>query len=303
MVDVRTASVPAGAPAAGLDVLSLDVLSLADLRARLPEHASRRPLRLPCHVLMLFTVGHGRHAMDFVTYECRPSTLLWGRPGQVHQFADRPDLDADLLLFTPDLLPPPAAAADPLRALLHNPFAPASWLPTGDDEEAIITEFTQLATDHERRAAGDGVPAELLHHQLAVLLVRIAALAGAAVAPPAGDRLVTRLHEELAASMAVTRRVEEYAARLGVSVRTLTRACLVATGRSAKQVIDDRVALEAKRLLACSDAPVAAVGRQLGFPEPTNFGRFFVRETGLTPGEFRAGIGGADRENLVGRAG
>jgi AraC-like DNA-binding protein len=93
--------------------------------------------------------------------------------------------------------------------------------------------------------------------------------------------------KEIEDSFAVTRRVEDYAERLGCSVRTLTRACLAVTGRSAKQVIDDRVTLEAKRLLAYSDLPVAAIGHQLGFSEPTNFGRFFARETGVTPGEFR----------------
>src|SRR5690349_16163061 len=82
-----------------------------------------------------------------------------------------PGLDATVLLFTPDLLP---ASAGPLGGLLHDPFAPASWLPTGEDEEAIITEVTQLATDRERHAAGDTVPVELLRHQLAVLLVRVA---------------------------------------------------------------------------------------------------------------------------------
>jgi AraC-like DNA-binding protein len=75
---------------------------------------------------------------------------------------------------------------------------------------------------------------------------------------------------------------------MGCSVRTLTRACLAVTGRTAKQVVDDRVALEARRLLACTSLSVAEVGRRLGFPEPTNFGRFFHREAGLSPGAFRA---------------
>jgi AraC-like DNA-binding protein len=289
MVEVGQLPGVAGTPAAGLDVLRL-----ADLRTRLPAHASTRPLRMPCHVLMLFSIGRGGHAIDFTRYECRPSTVLWGRPGQVHQFGGQPDLDANLLLFTPELLPAPAGPADPLCGLLHDPFAPAGWLPTGEDEEAIITEFTQIATDRERHAAGDGVPVELLHHQLAVLLVRVAALAGAALsgvtARRSSDGMVARLHQELSLSFSTTRRVEDYAKRLGVSVRTLTRACLDASGNSAKQVIDARVALEAKRLLACGDDSVAAVGRQLGFSEPTNFGRFFVRETGLTPGEFRADL-------------
>jgi AraC-like DNA-binding protein len=277
----------AGTPAAGLDVLRL-----TDLRRRLPAQSLTRPLRASCHLLMLFTAGRGRHAIDFVDYDCRPSTLLWGRPGQVHQFGAQPALDATVLMFTPDLLPSADGPADPLGGLLDDPFAPASWLPTGEDEEAIITEVTQIATDRDRHAAGEGVPVELLRHQLAVLLVRVAALARSTAANRrAADSMLARFHHELATSFSATRRVEDYAERLGVSVRTLTRACLVATGYSAKQVVDARVALEAKRLLACTDEPVAAVGRRLGFTEPTNFGRFFVRETGLTPGEFRAGLG------------
>ncbi len=51
--------------------------------------------------------------------------------------------------------------------------------------------------------------------------------------------------------------------------------------------MDDRVALEARRLLAHTDLTVAAVGRRLGFEETTNFVKFFVRRTGTTPGTFR----------------
>ena len=86
----------------------------------------------------------------------------------------------------------------------------------------------------------------------------------------------------------VTRQVDDYAKALGCSVRTLTRASLATTGRTAKQLVDDRVALEAKRLLAESDLPVAEIGQRLGFTEPTNFGRFFARTVGSSPGQFRA---------------
>jgi AraC-like DNA-binding protein len=113
--------------------------------------------------------------------------------------------------------------------------------------------------------------------------------ADAAATPPDLEAgIFGRLIREVEQGFARTRRVEEYAARLGCSVRTLTRACLAATGRSAKQVIDDRVALEARRLLACTQLPVAEVGQRLGFTEPTNFGRFFQREVGCSPGAFRA---------------
>jgi hypothetical protein len=79
--------------------------------------------RADWHVIMLGTTGQGSHTLDFVTYPCRPGTLLWGRPGQVHQFGRQPGFDATLLAFAPELLPAPNA----LRHLLDDPFARTCW--------------------------------------------------------------------------------------------------------------------------------------------------------------------------------
>jgi AraC-like DNA-binding protein len=94
------------------------------------------------------------------------------------------------------------------------------------------------------------------------------------------------------ADYSVLRQAHDYAARLGHSLTSLNRACQRATGHTAKRLIDARVALEAKRLLAHADLPVAAIGRRLGFTEPTNFGRFFARARGRPRGAFRDAVGG-----------
>jgi AraC-like DNA-binding protein len=159
----------------------------------------------------------------------------------------------------------------------------------------VISEFAQLAVDCDRHTAG-AVAAALLRHQLAVLLLRIALLVAddALDTTTAESRTFARFRRALEAGHPKSRRVEDYAEKLGCSVRTLTRASLAVTGRTAKQVVDDRVALEARRLLACTPLSVAEIGRRLGFPEPTNFGRFFHREVGVSPGSFRAGGGEAE---------
>jgi AraC-like DNA-binding protein len=82
--------------------------------------------------------------------------------------------------------------------------------------------------------------------------------------------------------------VLDYAKRLGYSESTLSRACVAATGYTAKQAIDLRVALEARRMLVHSDATVAQIGHRLGFSEPTNFVKFFRRTCGVTPLDFRS---------------
>lgn len=251
----------------------------------LPAH----PVRLDRHLLMLVTAGHGTHTVDFVAHTCRPGTLIWARPGQVIQYGRQPGLDAILVQWQAELLanlgveadaaPPPAAAGG------------ARWQLAGEDEDAIINEVSQLVVDRQRHDAG-ALPAELLFHQLAVLVLRVAMLpTGPETAGTDQDAgIFGRLLREIEHGFTRSRRVEEYAAKLGCSVRTLTRACLAATGRSAKQVIDDRVALEARRMLACTRLPVAEVGQRLGFTEATNFGRFFQREVGRSPGAFRADV-------------
>jgi AraC-like DNA-binding protein len=127
----------------------------------------------------------------------------------------------------------------------------------------------------------------LLRQLLGALLIRLARLPAPHQHPSPATEPYLAFRRELQRSFATTRSVETYAARLGYSPRTLTRACLAATGRTAKQLADARVALEAQRLLAHTDLPVSEIGRSLGFTEPTNFGKFFTRETGQTPGAFR----------------
>ncbi len=251
-------------------------LGFGDLVA---DPAWRRPILLAEDLLLLVTAGRGRAEVDFYPFPCHPGTLLRVRAGQVLRCGPS-SLGAIVVRWTP--------------AALHgfdaDPEAAPAWLElTGADGTAISTGVHQLAVDCEQHR---GEPAALLRHQLAALLLRLALLSDSSRGPQAASRTETGtfrlLCRELEQGYQRSRRVEDYADRVGCSVRTLTRACLAVTGRSAKQVVDDRVALQARRLLAATDEPVARIGQRLGFAEPTNFGRFFTREVGVSPGAFRA---------------
>ncbi|MEV1290164.1 AraC family transcriptional regulator [Micromonospora sp. NPDC049679] len=256
------------------------------LRELLAEGSHGLPLLLDRHLLMLVTGGHGSSEVDFVTHQCRPGTLIRARPGQMIRYGAQPGLDAVILRWSPTVLAGLAA-----RPVLDGDTGPTHWQLAGEDEDAVINEMSQLVVDCQRHGDAE-LGAELLRHQLAVLLLRIALLPTPQGRPEPAEEAATfqRFRAEVERTYAQSRRVEEYAERIGCVVRTLTRACLAATGRSAKQLLDDRVALQAMRLLAATDLPVADVGHRLGFPEPTNFGRFFQREVGCSPGAFRAAL-------------
>lgn len=64
------------------------------------------------------------------------------------------------------------------------------------------------------------------------------------------------------------------------------------TGLNPKQVIDARLVHEARRLLAYTNLSIAAVGRRLGFVDPTTFCTFFLRAGDMSPVAFRASMRG-----------
>ncbi|MBD0742399.1 helix-turn-helix transcriptional regulator [Streptomyces sp. CBMA152] len=274
--------------------LGIEVLTFDALRRRLRRTVARTTSRPDFHQLLLVRGGTGTAMVDFVPRPCAPRTLLHVRPGQVQRFpADATgrlaELDAVLVLFTAAFLPPL-----PLATPLLDGFGPAHWTLSPGDYEALDRTLTEIAAEYH--AAGShqedldaDLTVQLLRQLLGTLLLRVARLPhpDRATFPPTGGEVFRAFRYELERSFATIRSVQSYATRIGYSPRTLTRACQTATGRTAKQLIDARVVLEAQRLLVHTDLPVAAIGRTLGFSEPTNFGKFLARETGHTPGGFR----------------
>ncbi len=94
-------------------------------------------------------------------------------------------------------------------------------------------------------------------------------------------------HDEVEQRFATTRRVEDYERLIGYSSKTLSRAARAATGLNAKEYIDQRVLLEGRRLLAHTRLSAGEVAQRLGFSELTNFIKFFRRNGGESPSEFR----------------
>jgi AraC family transcriptional activator of pobA len=81
--------------------------------------------------------------------------------------------------------------------------------------------------------------------------------------------------------------VKDYAAMLSVTPTHLSRRVKAVSGRTAGDVIFDRIMLEAKRQLVFTDKPVAEIAYGLDFSSPSYFTRFFTRQAGETPKAFR----------------
>ncbi|MEK2473701.1 helix-turn-helix transcriptional regulator [Streptomyces noursei] len=282
-------SAPAGRPA------GVEVLTLAELRERADACRLSTPHRPGFHHLLVLDRGRLVHCVDFKEHRLAPGDLLWSRPGQVQHFGDLTGAEGRLVLFESGFLDPATAAA----ARIEDWYGPAVLHPEGAAARALDEALGQL---HREFGALGGLPLEVhlevLRHLLAVLVLRAAHPAGPADGAADGTceagETYLRFRDAVERGFARSRRVADYARALGYAPRTLSRATEAAAGVGAKEFIDRRVVLEAKRLLAHGDQPASRIADRLGFADATNFSKFFQRQAGITPIAFRAAVRGGD---------
>lgn len=83
------------------------------------------------------------------------------------------------------------------------------------------------------------------------------------------------------------KKVSDYADLLCKSPKTLSNVFALNKQRSPQQIIQDRIILEAKRLLHFSDKSCKEIAFDLGFLEPSHFTKFFKNITKQTPMEYK----------------
>ena len=214
------------------------------------------------------------------------------RPEQQVHFSMEPESAVWCVSFRKEFLTPLGMSALPdntqvgraLRAL------PTHMLLDEDQQRALSQSVQQLHGDMTLSGQSPALQS-LLRLQLYSLLLRLRL---AQVQPETGvaasvvsmqlfkkfEKLVERKYHAM-------HQVAAYAHQLGCSEKSVNRATLDVLGIHAKAFIASRINSEAKRLLVETALPLVRVAEQLGFNEVSNFSKFFKREVGLPPAEFR----------------
>ncbi|HEV7378521.1 MAG TPA: AraC family transcriptional regulator, partial [Dyadobacter sp.] len=86
------------------------------------------------------------------------------------------------------------------------------------------------------------------------------------------------------------RQADFYARQLSISAKRLNELTRESFGKTISQLINDRLVLEAKREIGFIEKPIKEISYELGFSEPSYFTRFFGKQTGFAPQDFRKRI-------------
>lgn len=83
-----------------------------------------------------------------------------------------------------------------------------------------------------------------------------------------------------------------YASQSGLTENHFTHVIKKTTGRTPKSWISDFTILKAKQFLSEKGVRVKEVSDRMNFPDPYTFGKFFKKNTGMSPTEYQQGIVG-----------
>ena len=165
-------------------------------------------------------------------------------------------------------------------------------IPLSVDPEAeseVFKTIRKLDQEVKARTIGHVVGTEALITSLLLLLVRCADLEGTdtEVATPNAMRLADRFRDLIDQHYRDNLRLQHFASMLAVSPTQLRAACIAATGLSPTKLIHARVITEAKRSLIFGDMSIEQIAYWLGFLDTAYFTRFFRKEVGQSPSQFR----------------
>ncbi|NVB77152.1 MAG: AraC family transcriptional regulator [Kofleriaceae bacterium] len=264
--------------------LGLEIFRLTELFDRVRDDSLETPQRPDFHTVYIGLTGKGSLLVDFTAVPLGAGTLTIVARGRVQQFTRQKGLDAWLVLARPELL-------TRQHGVLDTTWERPSVALGAEDSRDLRALAEQIAAEQARPL--DSVQPPLLAALFDAVLLRAERLArDARPAPPAE---LARFFTTLEADFMRTRSVAHYAKRSGLSARRLAELVVAHAGKSPKKVIDDRVVLEQKRLLAHTDVSVKELAARTGFDEPTNLVKFFRHHVGVTPLEFRKNLPSARR--------
>lgn len=236
--------------------------------------------------LLWIADARGQHLLDFETLEVRPHSVFFIAPGQMHAWKSDIAPTGYVLNFSAEFFMQiyPRPEDIPFFHLGHA--QPALYL-SAPQHDALLPLLQAIEQEFNGDAAwrNDAIRAATL--MLLTRLRRLQPERAVADAAPRHHGLARRFRLLVEQHYLQAMPVRDFAATLMVTERRLNEAVRQATGKTASALIQERILLEAKRLLTQSGLGVSEVCYRLNFDDPAYFSRFFRKHTASSPLEFK----------------
>ncbi|MAW86634.1 MAG: AraC family transcriptional regulator [Phyllobacteriaceae bacterium] len=269
----------------------LDTLHVEPIRERSMRHDwIIHPHVHPDHVQFLWIAdGHGAFSIEGADYSAQSPALVVQPAGSLHEIRFRPGTEGRVITAAVSFVEAVAGGDQRLVDITRQPAA--HTLPAGSPlVEKLGAAFGEIQNEARWEEVGRrmAIRAHMLLVLVALLRLSETRLSGTQARRDRDFEIVTRYRGALEAHFRSQKGLTFYARSLGISTQRLNTACKARAGRTASELLHERVIIEAKRNLLYTEMTVAEIGHAIGYDDPAYFNRFFSQRVGVPPGTFRA---------------
>ncbi|MCG1036688.1 AraC family transcriptional regulator [Polaribacter sargassicola] len=251
------------------------------------DHHPELPHQLKFYNLIFFIEGSGRHFIDFNWFPVQQNSLIYLTKEQVTAFDFSNNLKGFCIIFTE------AYFVDCFANLskdfvfrLFNPqlFSPILQIPKESD---FNDYFKLLQKEYYNTAMFN--QKNIINSLFTILISKaenIKQNQTIYIKDSSKISVFKKFTSLIEHNLSKSRNASFYANELAITYKHLNSICKDLVNKTAKNVIDDYIILQAKRSLINSSIKSTELAYSLGFDDPTNFTKYFKKNTGLTPNSF-----------------
>lgn len=250
------------------------------------------PHRHNYYTVLLVKEGEGTHFVDFNEYKLTNYQVYFVGPGQVHQVVEHKKTFGYSIVFSADFLNHNNLSVDFLEEI--NLFYDYETCPPLELNELSFKKLSNYCEEmHEYYHSQIKMKGKAIVSLLELFLIVCSNRAQCNQTNSENSKMVSgasilkgfkRLIEN---NYKVWHHTSVYAEELAITPDHLNRTVKAMTGQTAKEHIQSRLTVAAKRLLYFSPLTIQEIAYELGFSELANFSAFFKKCTGLSPKQFK----------------
>jgi AraC family transcriptional activator of pobA len=235
--------------------------------------------------------GSGKHMIDFREYAIQPNHIFFVSPEQVHLINIETPVTGYLMRFTCEFLETYSIRKDFISNLrLFKSCDDAPPLPVNDSMKERLYMFCKNMS--EAFQSSEEMRYETVGAYLKLFLIECNTSctirpAGNPQNLEVGRTLVRKFKDLVDNHFSEWHQVKDYASELNVTPGYLNEVIKTSIGQSAKEYIQNRLVLEARRLSLFTSQSFKEIGFGLGFNDPSHFSKFFKSSTGRSLQEFK----------------
>ena len=255
----------------------------------------RKAYRPNYQKILWIKTGHGQHLIDDLIIDIQPNAFYFINKGKVYQLLENSEIEGVLIRYSNEFLPSiNQNVNDKFYSSLYGYIRDVGHFQLTNEMEIQENEtiLNQLINEFQRPPQIFGKRNILQHLLLTLLLLlerksREIFTQKVANTQKKDKSVYYQFLELMELHFFEEHQVEFYARQLGIPRRRLSDIIKLFHGQPAKTLIQERIVLEAKRLLTFTNSNLKDIAYQLGFDTPTYFSRYFKKHTQQTPLEYQ----------------